>query len=142
MSARKKLLFTTGGLIILVVAILSIIGYTQLLNFSSKQYQSKLSNESFLIANALDVKVQNYFVALHAFSNALQVENGEIVVDDRVLDMLVANAERMGVLNFLLGMPDGVTYDAFNRGIVPNFNAIDKNREWFIQPMSDRKSVV
>lgn len=136
MSARKKLLFTTGGLIILVVAILSIIGYTQLLNFSSKQYQSKLSNESFLIANALDVKVQNYFVALHAFSNALQVENGEIVVDDRVLDMLVANAERMGVLNFLLGMPDGVTYDAFNRGIVPNFNAIDKNREWFIQPMS------
>ncbi|MDG3086362.1 methyl-accepting chemotaxis protein [Vibrio hannami] len=136
MSARNKLLLSTGVLIAVIVAVLSVLAYSQISSSSTRDYRSSLSNKSFLISKAVEGKVESYFIALESLGVALDVNNGSVVIDDKSLDLLVDNKNRMKVLNFFIGMPDGTTYDAANRGVIPNFNAKQKQREWFIKGMS------
>jgi methyl-accepting chemotaxis protein len=132
MSARNKLLFSIGALIALIIIVLSILGYSQINDSSTRDYRKNLSNQSFLIAKAVEGKVNNYFVALESVNAALEIEQGRVVINDKVIDMLVQGQSRLQVLNFFIGLPDGTTFDASNRGQIPNFNAKAEQREWFL----------
>ncbi|OLQ81347.1 chemotaxis protein [Photobacterium proteolyticum] len=136
MSARYKLMLSIGILIAAIITVLSVLGYSQIHNSSTRDYRNSLSSKSYLVAKAVEGKVESYFVALDSLSSALEVEQGKVVINDRVIDLLVGNMQQMKVLNFFIGMPDGKTYDASNKGEIPNFNAKQKQREWFIQGMS------
>ncbi|CAM3008000.1 methyl-accepting chemotaxis protein [Moritella viscosa] len=136
MSARNKLMLSIGILIALIITVLSVLAYRQINDSSTRDYRNNLSNESFLIAKAVEGKVESYFVSLESLSAALAVEQGRVVIDDRAIELLVNNKERMKVLNFFVGMPDGTTYDVSNKGEIPQFNAKQKQREWFIKGMS------
>jgi methyl-accepting chemotaxis protein len=136
MSARYKLMLSIGILVALIVTVLSVLGYTQINDSSTRDYRNSLSNKSFLVAKAVEGKVEGYFVALESLSAALDVEQGKVVINDRAIELLVNNKDRMKVLNFYIGMPDGTTYAASNKGEIPNFNAKQKQREWYIKGMS------
>ncbi len=142
MSARNKLLFSIGALIALIILVLSLLGYRQISESSTSDYRSNLSNKSFLIANAIEGKVNSYFVALESAAAAIEMKDGEVVINEQILDILVLNKERMKVLNLFIGLPDGVTYDASNKGLIPNFNAKEKKREWFIKGMTGAERTV
>jgi methyl-accepting chemotaxis protein len=135
MSARNKLMLSIGSLIALIILVLSTLGYSQINNSSTRDYRKNLSNKSFLLSKAIEGKVDNYFVALESLSAMLDVQQDQVVIDEKVLGLLVENKQRMKVLNFFIGMPDGKTYDASNRGEIPNFNAKQKQREWFVKGM-------
>ena len=136
MSAKNKLLLSIGSLIVLIVAILSVLSYNQINESSTSDYRNRLSTESFLISKAIEGKVNNYFTALEAISNSLVVEQGNVVIDDRVIKSLIENKNEMGILNFFVSLSDGAFYDADNEGMHSSFNAKEMKREWFIKGMS------
>jgi methyl-accepting chemotaxis protein len=142
MSARSKLLLSIGALIASIIIVLSILGYTQINDSSTSDYRKSLSNKSFLIANAIEGKMESYFVALESLSAALDIEQGNVVINNKVIDLLVQGKERMQVLNFFIGLPDGTTFDANNLGQIPNFNAKEKQREWFVKGMTGADRIV
>ncbi|GAB3518314.1 methyl-accepting chemotaxis protein [Photobacterium alginatilyticum] len=136
MSARNQLMLSIGILIILIISVLSALGYSQINESSTRDYRNSLSNKSYLVAKAVEGKVHSYFVALEGIAAGLEIIQGNIIVNDRTLDLLVSNKDNMNVLNVFVGLPDGTTFDASNHGPIPNFNAKQKQREWYIKGMS------
>lgn len=135
MSARNKLMLSIGILIALIILVLSSLSYTQVNDSSTRDYRNNLSNKSFLIAKSVEGRVDGYFTALESLASAIDVEQGQVNIDDKALGLLVESASRMQALNMFIGLPDGATYDASNRGLIPNFNAKQKQREWFVKGM-------
>lgn len=142
MSARNQLLLSIGALVALIISILSVLGYNQINNSSTKDYRNSLSNKSFLVAKAVEGKVDGYFIALEGLAVSLTNEQEKVIINQETIDLLVSNKERMGVLNFFIGLPDGTTYDAANRGVIPNFNAKQNQREWYHKGMSGSSRTV
>ncbi|MGF1841959.1 methyl-accepting chemotaxis protein [Vibrio clamense] len=142
MSARNKLMLSIGALIALIILVLSSLGYTQINNSSTRDYRNNLSNKSFLIAKSVEGRVESYFTALESLVSAIDVEQGQVEIDEKALDLLVDSAQRMKALNMFIGLPDGTTYDASNRGVIPNFNAKQKQREWFVKGMQGAERTV
>ena len=142
MSARNKLMLSIGTLIILIISVSSILGHYQISESSTSDYRSNLSNKSFLVAKAVEGKIDRYFVALESLSAALNTQHGNVVIDKQTIDLLLNNKQRMNVLNFFIGLPDGTTYDAVNKGVIPNFNAKLKQREWYIKGMMGNSRIV
>ncbi|AGH82505.1 methyl-accepting chemotaxis protein [Psychromonas sp. CNPT3] len=136
MSARYKLMLSIGALIAAIIGILSLLSYYEIKASSTQDYREKLSNKSFLIAKAVEGKIDSYFIALQSLSHALEVQQGHLKIDDKAIRLLVNNKEKMQVLNVFIGLPNGVTYSASNQGEIPNFNAKKKQREWFSMGMS------
>jgi len=136
MSAKNKLLLSIGSLIVLIVAILSVLSYSQISESSINDYRNRLSTESFLISKAIEGKINNYFTALDAISNSLIVEQGNVVIDDRVIKFLIENKNEMGILNAFVTLSDGTFYDVDNEGVHSSFNAKEMKREWFVKGMS------
>tara|TARA_R110000851_G_scaffold226470_1_gene379173 strand:+ start:272 stop:2161 length:1890 start_codon:yes stop_codon:yes gene_type:complete len=142
MSARNKLLFSIGALIASIIIVLSILGYTQINDSSTSDYRKNLTNQSFLISKAVEGKVESYFVALESLSESLDIEQGQVIIDDKVIDQLVNGKERMQILNLFIGLPDGTTFGADSRGQIPNFNAKENQREWFVKGMTGAERTV
>lgn len=136
MSARNQLMLSIGILIILIISVLSALGYYQINESSTREYRNSLSNKSFMVAKAVEEKVNSYFVTLDSLAAGLELNQGSVVVDDRALDLLVSNKNNINVLNVFVGLPDGTTFDASNHGLIPNFNAKQKQREWYVKGMS------
>jgi len=135
-SAKYKLMLSIGILIAVIVTVLSILGYTQINNSSTRDYRNTLSSKSFLVAKGVEGKIESYFVALESLSATLEIKQNKVMIDDRVIELLIENKNRMEVLNFFVSLPDGTTYGASNKGEIPNFNAKQLQREWFINGMS------
>ncbi|MCE0493972.1 methyl-accepting chemotaxis protein [Vibrio salinus] len=142
MSARNQLLLSTGALIVLIVAVLSVLGYNQIHKSSTYAFRHNLADESSLVAKAVEGKVNSYFTALESLSSALDAEQGKIVINEKVINYLVSHKKRMNVLNFFIGFSDGTTYDAANHGVIPGFNAKQKQREWYMEGMAGNDRIV
>ena len=124
-----------GVLIALIILVPAIVGYYQINSSSTRDYQHNLSNKSLLISKAVEQKVEGYFSALESLSSVLDVEQEQVIINDKVISMLIKIKEKMGVLDVFIGLPDGDTYAASDRGFTPNFNAKTKQREWFLKGM-------
>ena len=142
MSARNKLMLSIGLIILLIILVPSVVGYSQINESSTTAYRNNLSNKSYLISKAVEEKVDGYFVALETLSSSLKLNQDGVIIDDQLIDMLVSIKERMKVLNVFVGMPNGDTYAASDKGIIPNFNAKEKKREWFVKGMAGSGRVV
>ena len=136
MKARSKLMLSIGLLIGVIILVLSVIGYTQINKSSTQEYRNDLSNKSFLISKAVEERVNGGFIALETLSSSLRNDQNGIIIDDSVIANLVGIKNSLRVLNVFIGLPNGVTYAASDKGIIPNFNAKQKQREWFVKGMS------
>lgn len=142
MSARNKLLVLIGILISSIVFLISIFGYNQLNTYSTSDYRNRMSNQTFLVSKALEEKVARYFTALEGTSLILNIDKNQILLDAKTYAHLADLQEKMKSLNVFVGLPDGSTFDTQNVGEIPNFNAKQSNREWFVKGMSGQNRIV
>jgi len=144
MSARNKLMLSIGILISLIVLVLTTISYFQISGYSTKDYRHNLSNKSFLISKAVEEKIESYFIALNSVSTALPVtEKGDkVIVDDKLIATLESMQARLGLVNTIVSLPDGTSYASRNHGIIPNYNAKTRKREWFIKAVDGAEQTV
>ncbi|MDG3085364.1 methyl-accepting chemotaxis protein [Vibrio hannami] len=142
MSARNKLLISIGFLTFIIVLVLSLVGYKLINKSSTSDYRDKLLNKSFLISKALEERMDNYFSILDTVSPLIISENGHVDISGQVLNLMVDIKSRLKVNNVFIGLPDGSTYAASTRGLIPNFNAKNKQREWFVKGMAGEDKIV
>ncbi|WP_070963284.1 methyl-accepting chemotaxis protein [Vibrio sonorensis] len=142
MSARNQLLLSIGMLVSLIVSLLSVLGYYQIKESSTEDYRNNLSNKSFLVAKAVEGKIEGYFIALETIASTVDTSGPEVVISDDTLALMKKNKDALNVLNVFIGMPNGVTYDVKNMGVIPNFNAKQKQREWYLKAMSGEARTV
>ncbi|WP_104402800.1 methyl-accepting chemotaxis protein [Vibrio penaeicida] len=135
MSVKSKLVTAIGCLIAFTILVTSVIGYFEFKTATTDDYRKNLSDKSFLVAKAVESKMSKYFTALETTGAGITLDSeGVPVISSHVLDALTHGKQSLKVLNMYVGLPDGTTYDV--NGLIPDFNAKQKQREWFIQGFS------
>ncbi|EJN6828446.1 hypothetical protein ATY35_19120 [Vibrio cidicii] len=142
MRLVRKLLLLLGGILLVIVVSISGWGYFSFKTESTKNYQELLERESFLIGRALEQRIDRNFDVLITMSSVASI-SGEGVRDlDVLMEQLNSIAEHNQVINAYVALSDGSTYSTSTKGLVPNFNAKEKQREWFVRVFSGESRVV
>lgn len=142
MRLVRKLLLLLGGILLVIVVSISGWGYFSFKTESTKNYQELLERESFLIGRALEQRIDRNFDVLITMSSVASI-SGEGVRDlDVLMEQLNSIAEHNQVINAYVALSDGSTYSTSTKGLVPNFNAKEKQREWFVRVYSGESRVV
>ncbi|BHH82497.1 methyl-accepting chemotaxis protein [Desulforhopalus sp. 52FAK] len=142
MSAKLKILLSIGVMFIVSTIGVSVIGYVNFKSASVENYTDKLNSQTFLIANAIEQKMNRYFDALNIMSNGIEIdENGLLDIDGTITNfhLLVDN---LGVLNAYIGIKNGATYSHGANGLIKGFNAIEKKREWYLRGFKGEKKII
>tara|TARA_R110001583_G_scaffold40778_5_gene130109 strand:+ start:938 stop:2824 length:1887 start_codon:yes stop_codon:yes gene_type:complete len=142
MSVKLKMMLLMGSLITGIVLIISAVGFINFKSESVRQYDENLENKSFLIAKALDQKIGRMFDVLNAVSEELAITSDEQVDEQKVLKSIKSIAEKFEVLGSHIGMKNGDIYASLANGFVPNVNARDLKREWYVRIFQGENNVI
>ena len=142
MAAKTKLTLYVAILFTIVIISISMFGFFNFKSSSVENYANKLDSQSFLISKAVEQKMSRYFDTLNMVSAQLDVtQDGGLDVEKVVADTKRIQS-KLKVLNSYIGMQDGTTYSAVRNGIIPNFNAIEKKREWYTRVFAGEKAII
>jgi methyl-accepting chemotaxis protein len=152
MSAKAKLLLLIFIMTSTIISIVSLIGYQQFKSASVSASNISLQQKSFLISKALEEKMNRMFDTLTVISKSIHFDDkGELADINKTNDSLAYSnlltklstlKEHFGVLNAYVGVKDGKTYAINKNGIIPNFNAVEKQREWYVRAFKGEKKII
>ena len=135
MTAKSKIIYGIGGLFVAVISFITLTSFVSFQHASVDDYTEKLGEESFLVTRSIEQRMNRTFDVLKVMSNELVFDNNGLVVDESVAS-LHSIAKNLDVINAYMATADGVTYSTSTNGLVPNFNAKAKGREWFKRAFS------
>ena len=142
MSAKAKLLIYVGMLFALAIVSISVVGFYHFKTASVHNYEQKLQNQSFLISRAIGEKMNRMFDALELSAGEVEITaSGDVVVAE-LLPQLSSLKSQFKVLNAYVGLRDGRTYAINKNGLIPNFNAKEKQREWYLRALSGERKII
>jgi methyl-accepting chemotaxis protein len=142
MTAKAKILSSMGLLFCIAISLVSIVGYLDFKQASVKNYTNALDNQAFLISKSVEQKMSRIFDALHVMSAGLGLDPQQPLDQDKLLVSLFAIADNLDVVQSYIAVASGITYSTARRGVVPNFNAKDKQREWFIRGFNGEENIL
>ncbi len=142
MGLNRKLLLIFGVMFLAVVTAISGWGYHSFKAESTKNYQERLERESMLIGRALEQRIERNFDVLKTVSSVISISSDGILDLDSLMAQLNSIAEHNNVINAYVALSDGSTFSTSTKGLVPNFNAKEKRREWFVRVFSGEGRVV
>lgn len=140
MSAKYKLLSSYGCLSVIIIAIIATFSYRSFQVSSVGNYQESLTNQAYLIASSVEQRVLRRFDALQSASYAIKFDDQGRVNEPSLLTTLKKLEQDFDIVNAFYGHPDGIAY--FSSGVVPNFNAKTKNREWYTRGMAAEEYII
>lgn len=140
MSAKLKLLCSTGVLLAAAILITTLVSFFNFKSASVASYTHTLDTQAYLIANAVDQKMQRYFDSLNLMSNNLSIDADGNVDVAQVTQKLKEIESDLDVLASYVGLKSGITY--LPKGEIPNFNAKDLGREWYKRIFAGEKNII
>lgn len=144
MSAKNKIVLSVFLFFAIIISVLSIFSYR---NFRESSYTSQLaqlSTASQAIAKAVEEKTNTYFSELELIAKLYPdapLEGEQAQMDYRI-NLLGKLAEQAGVKDTYYGLRDGSTYSVGAKGLVANFNAKEKQREWYTRIFGGEKRII
>lgn len=142
MKLNKKLMGILGLLFLIVVLAISSWGYDSFKTESTENYRHLLASESQLIGYALEQRVERYFDVLNTMAKVVPISSKGIENLQGLLHQLNFITKSNQVINAYVALSSGATYSTSTSGLVPNFNAKEKRREWFVRIFSGESHVV
>jgi methyl-accepting chemotaxis protein len=142
MTVKNKLLFLFSMLLFLIIVAITAVGYSNFKSASIDNYTHRLEEEASLIAHAIEQKMARNFDVLHVASKQLAIDKAGNVEVDEVLKALNSIYGEIKVLNAYVAIKSGATYSTSAKGLVPNFNAKKKKREWFMRVFNGEDNII
>jgi methyl-accepting chemotaxis protein len=142
MTAKAKILLCMGLLFSTVILIISVVSYINFDEESIENYTNNLDKQAFLIAQALEQKMARVFDVLNVTADSIELARNGSFEPDTLIKSLNAVAGNLDVINVYVGVESGLTYATARAGIVPNFNAKEKQREWFLRGFSGETNIL
>lgn len=142
MSAKQKLTLLTGVLFFLAISGISITAYLSFRKESVTNYETKLLIQSSLISRSLEERMKRIFDALELAAKDIELKESGLANEKKTLIKLENLKNQFSVLNAYIGLADGRTYSIRKNGIIKNFNAKEKKREWYIRAFRNEKRII
>ena len=140
MKIKPKLCLIYGLLLAFILAVTILYGVKTVNDLSVGKNDELLQTNATLKVRALDEKLRSIFSTLQMGARELEI-SPEMEFDyQEVLDTLISIQQQLGAIESYYALPDGVTYDSLvTGGPIPDFNAKEVEREWFLNVMKDHK---
>ena len=142
MSVKLKMMLLMGSLITIVVLVISIVGFINFKSESVSTYDRGLKNDAMVIGKAVEQKIGRTFDVLHAVAAELAITSDEKIDEAATLKSLKSIADKFDVLGAHIGMKNGDTYATLANGFVPNVNAKEMKREWYVRIFEGENEVM
>lgn len=133
MSVKLKMMLLMGSLITIVVLMISIVGFINFKSASVGNYDRDLKSDAIVIGKAVEQKIGRTFDVLHAVAAELAITSDEKIDEVATLKSLKSIADKFDVLGAHIGMKNGDIYASLANGFVPNVNAKETKREWYVR---------
>ncbi|CAK3205747.1 hypothetical protein VCRA2127O344_10392 [Vibrio crassostreae] len=133
MSAKLKILLSIMGLTVMLIMTTSFLSWKNFETSSTVSYKKQLGYKSQLIADTIGQKINRYFDVLTLVSNELSFTEDGQVDTSRAVKTLQSAMHSTNVINVYFSLADGTSYSSKSNGIIENFNAKTKQREWFLK---------
>ncbi|EAQ65628.1 hypothetical protein MED121_08688 [Marinomonas sp. MED121] len=141
MTAKAKIIYCIGALFVTMISFISLTSFLGFKQASVAGYTEKLDTQSFLVSSAIEQRMGRIFDVLHVMSNEIDLTAQDENFSEAVQSLRSIIGE-LDVLNAYVATPDGLTYSTTSKGLVPNFNAKTKNREWFLRAFNGEDNIL
>ncbi|KZM42575.1 chemotaxis protein [Marinomonas sp. SBI22] len=142
MTAKSKILYGIGGLFVAVISFITLTSFFSFKGASIEGYNKKLETESFLITSAIEQRMNRTYDVLKVISYELDIGGKQPFDIIKAVKTLSSISNNLDVINAYMATPDGLTYSVSSNGLVPNFNAKEKGREWFLRAFAGDKKIL
>jgi methyl-accepting chemotaxis protein len=139
-SAKTKLLAYIGTFFVFAILAITMSGYLNFKSASVQNSEERLNSEAFLVSKALDEHVQRYFDSLDIVARELPIDKDGNIDSASVVIKLKQVTEAFNVVATVVALESGTTFIA--TGEIPNFNAKQLGREWYIRIFSGEKRII
>jgi methyl-accepting chemotaxis protein len=131
LKLKNKFASVNSILLMIVVAVISTVGYSSFRASSTQNFETKLYDNSLLVGHALDEKLMRYFDVLNSVSLfSLRFDNyGLLRFPNEIKKSLLDQQKFLDVDRIFIGLKSGGTF--IDSGYIKGFNAKKSNREWF-----------
>lgn len=143
-SAKNKIVLCVFLFFAIIILALSIFSYRNFRESSHDSQLAQLGTAAQAIAKAVGEKTNTYFSELELISKLYPdtpIGDEQTKLDYRI-NLLGHLANQAGVKDTYYGLRNGLTYSVGAKGLVPNFNAKDKQREWYIRIFGGEKRII
>ncbi|NRF32209.1 methyl-accepting chemotaxis protein [Vibrio coralliilyticus] len=141
MKLNNKLMLILGVLFSVTLMTTTGVGYVEFRNESISKSRHLLSEEARLIGQAVDERMSRNFDTLNLAARQLDLTAHSLDASS-TLSTLEAIVDTLEVLNAYVALENGQTFSTSSGGFVPNFNARDKQREWYHRIFSGETRVI
>ncbi|MDA7746158.1 methyl-accepting chemotaxis protein [Psychromonas sp.] len=142
MTAKIKILLLIGLLISSAIFIVSGVGFVNFKSASTENNMDNIEDQAFLISKAVDQKMNRYFDALNFAAQDIAIDENGLTDAEKTVITLGLLTKQLGVLDAYITTKDAKTYSYDFKGIIPNFSALDKKREWFLRTINGEKNII
>ena len=141
MKIKGKLCLIYGGILTVIIVAISAYGIWKVNSISTAKNDEMLQIRANLKVKALDERLNTIFATLEMAAKNLNItENGKFKFKTLYKD-LVDLQQQLDAIESYFSLENGVSYDsAVESGSVPNFNAKEIEREWFLNVFRDHKN--
>ena len=142
-TAKSKILYGIGGLFIAVISFITLTSFFSFKGASIEGYNEKLEAETFLVTSAIEQRMNRTYDVLKVISYELDLGDGKQSFDiAKAVKTLKSISNNLDVINAYVATPDGLTYSTSSNGLVANFNAKAKGREWFVRAFAGDQKIL
>ncbi|MEZ9652194.1 methyl-accepting chemotaxis protein [Vibrio lentus] len=142
MSAKIKIMLSIMGLTVMLIMTTSFLSWKNFETSSTISYKKQLGYKSQLIADTIGQNINRYFDVLTLVSNELSFTEDGQVDTSRAIKTLHNALNITKSVNVYFAVADGTSYSSATNGIIENFNAKTKQREWFLKGMSGQDKII
>ncbi|WP_419786493.1 methyl-accepting chemotaxis protein [Pseudodesulfovibrio sp.] len=143
-SAKNKIVLCVFLSFATIITVLSVLSYRNFRESSHNSQLAQLQTSAQAISKAVGEKTNTYFSELELIAKLYPDapdEDEQTQLDYRI-NLLGKLAKQAGVKDVYYGLKDGSTYSIGAKGLVPNFNAKEKRREWYLRIFGGESRII
>ena len=142
MTAKTKILLLIGLLLTLAISAISGLGYFNFRSESIANNNTRMDVKTALISKAIEQKMERYFDALTILSASIDIDETGITNVAKAIDTLSVIGNNNDVLDVFMADKEGRSYSNNKGGLIPNFNAKNMQREWFVRVFNNENRII
>lgn len=141
MNLRNKILLSILFLILSTSGIITWMSYSAFSNYNENSVTKSLNNQTRLVSLGIDNQIDKYFSVIETVNQDFFNEDGELEYQQSAVDEMDVIKKTLNTDDIFIGLIDGRTL-SLNGDFIPNFNAKELKREWYVRIMKGEERVI
>jgi len=147
MTIKQKIILSISLSILLIISLLAYISHHNFRQASMNTAITAMHEEVATTGKTIEQKMEVFFKGLEIAASMYNPKLAEESDTDKLalakeMAPIMTLTKSLNIINAYAGHEGGVTYSSSSSGKVPNFNAKEKKREWYLRIFAGEKRLI